>query len=57
MKLDFEQFMITWLIKCSKFDFWSTFISSNWIKSEFTNSLKQLKSDQSLKADQKGIFL
>ena len=43
----FELFMVTWLINCSKNHFWSTFISSNWIKSEFSISLK---------ADQKWVF-
>ena len=39
--------MITWLINWSKTHFWSSSISSNWIKSEFSISLK---------ADQKWVF-
>ena len=35
----FEQFMVTWLINCSKTQFWSTIIGSNWIKSDFSMSL------------------
>ena len=44
MKVDqnwvFEQFMVTWLINCSKTQFWSTFISSNWIKAGVTDRIE-----------------
>ena len=39
-KLGFEEFIITWLIYCSKFRFWSTFICMNWTKSRFLESSK-----------------
>ena len=42
------RFMVTWLINCSKTHFWSTFIDSNWTKSEFSINLK---------ADQKWVFV
>ena len=51
MKVDqnwvFEQFINHVTMNCSKTHFWSTFISSNWIKSEFLITLK---------ADQKWVF-
>ena len=44
MKVDqkwvFEQFINHMTMNCSKSHFWSTFISSNWTKSEFSISLK-----------------
>ena len=51
MKVDqnwvFEQFINHVPMNCSETHFWSTFISSNWIKSEFLITLK---------ADQKWVF-
>ena len=47
LKLSFRTVYQSRANECSETHFWSTFISSNWIKSEFLITLK---------ADQKWIF-
>ena len=45
--------MVTWLINCSNFHFWSPWIGSNWIKSRISNSLKADQKWISERMDQK----